>query len=131
MRLAWDDERKANRCRVAALLLGTLALAGCSSASSVGSPDSSPSLSSRLSAYFSGSKEPPATAKPVAASIDCPGVDVRAGASTLNITSKAGQATAGDLRYQVSFGQLARECLVAEGILTIKVGVQGRVIIGP
>lgn len=132
MRLAWDDKHRANGCRIAAVL-ATLVLAGCSSASSVGSPDSSPSLSSRLSSYFTGSKEAPApaTAKPVAASIDCPGVDIRAGASTLNITSKSGQATAGDLRYQVSFGELARECQVTEGALTIKVGVQGRVIIGP
>jgi len=49
----------------------------------------------------------------------------------LNIAAKAGEATAGDLRYQLSFGQTARECAVQSGTMSIKVGVQGRVILGP
>jgi hypothetical protein len=49
----------------------------------------------------------------------------------MNITAKPGQATAGDLRYQLSFGQTARECSVQGGTMAIKVGVQGRVILGP
>jgi hypothetical protein len=119
------------------LVGGALALAACSSTSSV-SPETTPSptLMNRLSSYFSGSKEaapsPATTAKPVAASVDCPGVEIRAGAGTLNIAAKtATQPTAADLRYQLSFNQLARECIVADSNLTIKVGVQGRVIIGP
>ncbi len=130
---AFSERRIGNPVRGAALLVGVLALGACSSAQNVGSPDASPSLTSRLSSYFSASKEaaPAAAAKPVAASIDCPGVEIRRGAATLNVASKTTEATAADLRYQVSFGQLARECIVAEGNLTIKVGVQGRVIIGP
>jgi hypothetical protein len=58
-------------------------------------------------------------------------VDIRTGASTLEVAAKTGQATAADLRYQLSFGQTARECLVQGGVMTIKVGVQGRVILGP
>ena len=49
----------------------------------------------------------------------------------MEIAAKSGQATAADLRYQLSFGQTARECLVLGGVMTIKVGVQGRVILGP
>ncbi len=49
----------------------------------------------------------------------------------MNIAVRTDQATAGDLRYQLSFGQTARECRVQDGTLTIKVGVQGRVILGP
>jgi hypothetical protein len=49
----------------------------------------------------------------------------------LNIAAKTGDATAGDLRYQLSFGQTARECIVQGGTMSIKVGVQGRVILGP
>jgi hypothetical protein len=115
-------------------LSAALALAGCSSAST-GTPDATPSLSSRLSSYFTGPKEAPppaAPAQPVAASVDCPGVDVRQGASTMNIAAKTAQAPSpADLRYQLSFGQFARECMVAAGSLTIKVGVQGRIIVGP
>jgi hypothetical protein len=121
-------------CRPGIALAGALALAGCSSASNVGSPDATPSLSSRLSSYFTSSKEPApaAPAQPVAASVNCPGVEVRQGAATMNVAGKTAQApTAADLRYQLSFSQFARECSAAAGSLTMKVGVQGRVIVGP
>jgi hypothetical protein len=50
----------------------------------------------------------------------------------MNIAAKTTtDATAGDLRYQLSFGQTARECAVQGAIMIIKVGVQGRVILGP
>jgi hypothetical protein len=35
------------------------------------------------------------------------------------------------VRYQLSFGQTARECAVQGETMTMKVGVQGRAIIGP
>jgi hypothetical protein len=133
---ACGDGRIGRKVHILALLGGALALGACSSAQNVGSQESSPTLMNRLSGYFGGTKtaapKPAATAAPVAPSVDCPGVEIRAGAGTFNVaTAKQGQATAGDLKYQVSFNQLARECIVAEGNLTIKVGVQGRVIIGP
>jgi hypothetical protein len=40
-------------------------------------------------------------------------------------------ARARDLRYQLSFGQTARECVVQGPTIFVKVGVQGRVILGP
>jgi hypothetical protein len=49
----------------------------------------------------------------------------------MNIAAKTTDATAGDLRYQLSFGQTARECAVQGAIMIIKVGVQGRAILGP
>jgi hypothetical protein len=56
---------------------------------------------------------------------------IRPGASTLNIAVKPKQTTAGDLRYQLSFGQTARECQIQDGVMSIKVGVEGRVLLGP
>jgi hypothetical protein len=58
-------------------------------------------------------------------------MDIRPGASTLNIAVKPNQATAGDLRYQLSFRQTARECQVQDGVMSIKVGVEGRVLLVP
>jgi hypothetical protein len=130
MRPADDEERRLGTWRIAALLLSGALLAGCSSASSVG--DSS--FGSRFTSLFASAKPgvtQPASPTPSAPNIECPGVDIRAGASTLNIAAKAGQATAGDLRYQLSFRQTARECLVQGDSLAIKVGVEGRVILGP
>lgn len=131
------DDSKRGRRRAAALIAGAVLLSGCSSASSVvdnyeTSPP--PSWSARISSFFSGAKPgvtQPKSATPSAPEVECPGVDIRAGASTLNVAAKSDQATAGDLRYQLSFGQTARECHVQDGTMFIKVGVQGRVILGP
>ena len=58
---------------------------------------------------------------------------MRTGAATLMIGSKPGEGepSAIDLRYQGSFVRTARECHVNAGVMTMKVGVEGRVIIGP
>jgi hypothetical protein len=118
----------------AALIASAAVLSGCSLASSIGSSDNSPSLTSRFTSLFSGATPgvtQPHSPTPTAPDYECPGVDIRTGASTLNIASKAVEATAGDLRYQLSFGQTARECAVQGTTMSIKVGVQGRVILGP
>jgi hypothetical protein len=129
-----DDERKRGRRRALVMLGSAVLLSGCSSVSSISGSDDPPSFSSRVASLFSSAKPgvtQPASPTPSAPEIECPGVDIRTGASTLNIAAKTGQATAGDLRYQLSFGQTARECSVQGGALSIKVGVQGRVILGP
>ncbi len=127
------DEGRGSARRAAALLIGGLLMTGCSSSSSVDSADS-PTFTSRISSFFSSAPKDgmtrTATGEP-AADIECPGVDIRPGASTLSIAVKTNQPTAGDLRYQLSLAQTARECLVQPGTMTIKVGVQGRVILGP
>ncbi len=62
---------------------------------------------------------------------DCPSVEIRGGASTLAIAAKPQGATASDLRYQLTFTQTARQCLLAGSVLRMRVGVQGRIIVGP
>jgi hypothetical protein len=68
-----------------------------------------------------------------ATDVECPSVDVRTGAATLMIGSKPGEGepSALDLRYQGSIIRTARECHVNSGMMTMKVGVEGRVITGP
>ena len=132
MRARHDDEQRRGERRAAAVFVGVMLLAGCSSDQITGSSDSS--FGSRFAGFFSGAKPgvtQPASPTASAPEVECPGVDIRAGASTLNIAAKAAQATAGDVRYQLSFRQTARECLVQSGTMIIKVGIQGRVILGP
>jgi hypothetical protein len=126
-----DERARGGGCAMVALM-GAVALSGCSGASSI--VDSSPSIGSRFANLFSSAKPgvtQPASPMPSAPEVECPGVDIRTGASTLEVAAKSDQPTAGDLRYQLSFGQTARECLVQAGTMSIKVGVQGRVILGP
>lgn len=65
--------------------------------------------------------------------IECPNVEVRTGAATLMIGSKPNDAepSAVDLRYQGTIIRTARECQVNAGVMTMKIGVEGRVITGP
>lgn len=138
MRPGQDEGTRRGYRRAVVLLLSAAALSGCSSLGISGGDDpgtsTSPSFSSRFSSMFANTKPGVTQPKSPTASapeIDCPGVDIRGGTSTLNISAKGADGTAGDLKYQLSLGQTARECHVQDGTLTIKVGVQGRVIVGP
>ena len=106
-----------------------LLLAGCGSSS----------LSSSLSSLnvFDSNKATTGTAAEGAAAdpsdIECPGVTVRSGASTLMIgdSSKTAEPGVLSLRYQGTIIRTARECNVTAGVVTMKVGIEGRIITGP
>lgn len=68
-----------------------------------------------------------------ATDISCPDVSVRTGAATLIIGGKPGESepSALDLRYQGSIVRTARECRVSAGMMTMKVGIEGRIVTGP
>jgi hypothetical protein len=87
----------------------------------------------RISALF-GSSSAPASAvdqTPTSEEFDCPRIDIRAGASTLLSYANPEEQTALNVRYQGSFVRGARECRVMGNQVNIKIGVQGRVIVGP
>src|SRR5690606_25641951 len=58
-------------------------------------------------------------------------VDIRRGAGTIAINTNAREPSAMQLRYQISVGEMARECANVAGNLNIKVGMQGRIVLGP
>jgi hypothetical protein len=114
----------ARRGRVAALALLCPLLAGCSSSLSMSS----------FSSLFgsSGTEANAAVGEALPLNFECPDVQVRQGAATLSSSSNPAEPTAMNLRYQVSIGTTARECRLLPGnTLSIKVGMQGRVILGP
>jgi len=47
------------------------------------------------------------------------------------IGAGAGEASATTLRYQLTIGRMARECALVAGNVKMKVGVEGRVVVGP
>jgi hypothetical protein len=117
-----------------------LTIAGCTtggfmSSKSEGTTSSgSVPFGDRISSLFSSTAPPPASQVPVTPTtdnFDCPRIDIRQGASTLLINSSESEANALGLRYQGSFVRAARECRVSGSNVTIKIGVQGRVILGP
>jgi hypothetical protein len=89
-----------------------------------------------VKSLFSGSSTslaaaPAAPGAPASADVECPAVEYRLGAATLAINDPGVENSALSLRYQASFLQTARECAVRDGNLNIKVGVQGRIVVGP
>jgi hypothetical protein len=69
-------------------------------------------------------------AQAAAGDANCPAVEVRRGAATLTV-GPTGERTAMTLKYQGSFTRFARECSVVEGNMIAKVGVEGRIVLGP
>ncbi len=99
------------------------------------SPAGAQSISDKLNSWFFGggssSQQPPGNTDNTQAEIECPGVEVRAGASTLAINTTGAESTPMNTRYQVTIGQTARECAALGGVVTMRIGVQGRVLLGP
>ena len=100
-----------------------LGLAGCSSTNVFST--------SALDLFSTSSKATSGDAGVAAdpnADVECPGIEVRSGAATLMIGSKPGEGepSALDLRYQATIIRTARECRVTAGVMTMKVGVEGR-----
>jgi hypothetical protein len=63
---------------------------------------------------------------------ECPRVQVRTGAATLTSSGNPAEPTALNMRYQVTIGTTARECRMGpNNMVQVKVGMQGRVILGP
>jgi hypothetical protein len=133
--------RRAASRPAAALLVAAIAVAGCSSLGSSGSQGTTSASSGsvpftdRISNLFRSSSSTPAAAAveaPITADdIECPRMDIRTGASTLLINGSTTEGDAMALRYQGTFVRAARECRVQNGQLSIKIGVEGRVILGP
>jgi hypothetical protein len=110
------------RCRLwLALAVVAPSLGACSGLSM-------PSLSSPFGGS-SASAEATDSAAFAPANFECPGVTIRQGAGTMSVGGN--EPTAMNLRYQLSLGETARECRVANGLVTMKVGVRGRVVLGP
>jgi hypothetical protein len=100
------------------------------------SPSSSSSFTDRFSKFVLGGSATDAQggtqgATMAPSDIDCPAVEIRQGASTFAQSAGDSGSAALSLRYQANFLKFARECALRGGNVTLKVGIEGRVILGP
>jgi hypothetical protein len=97
-------------------------------------PPSTPSLKDKIASFFSGAtqKNPQSVAN-ASPDVECPFLDIRQGASTLTFPPPPpdGSNEAMSLKYQGIFVRAARDCAVVNGQMVIRVGIQGRIIVGP
>jgi hypothetical protein len=98
-------------------------------------PAASESLTDRFKSLFGGKsdeQQPPIVDnKEPVPDINCPPVGIRAGASTYAVAAPGKEAVGNDVRFQATISRTARECVKAGGDITARIGIQGRVIVGP
>jgi hypothetical protein len=103
-------------------------------------PAAAQSLTDRFKSLFGGSKSEEPAEKPAAPAegqkntdpeIFCPPVAIRSGASTYAVALPGKEAVGSDLRFQATITRTARECAINGGEITARIGIQGRVIVGP
>jgi hypothetical protein len=149
-----DYMRGSGRFATAVVLLLSALASGCGGGNLFGGPaatappptntaaappastGSGSSSSSYLTSFFSGSSDKGVQSVAGAApDVECPFITIREGASTLTINAggdnSSGANTAMSLKYQGTFVRAARQCSVVAAQMTIKVGVEGRIILGP
>jgi hypothetical protein len=113
-----------------------VAVAFLAGADGVTSCASAQSITDKLGGWLFGKSSPPPPSAGTSpegppVEIDCPSVTVRQGAATLAITEPGVEASPMTTRYQVSIGDTARDCAARGGVMTMRVGVEGRVLLGP
>jgi hypothetical protein len=119
---------------------GSRFFGGPSASTTAPAPDPTPTnttsssgswLPADVTNFFNGSSDkgpqPVAGATP---DVECPYIQIREGASTL-IINGPGDNAAMSLKYQGTFVRAARQCAVVAGQMVMKVGVEGRIILGP
>jgi hypothetical protein len=100
-------------------------------------PASAQSITDRFKSLFGGGKSDeaapsaPGEGQSETGGLTCPDVKVRAGASTYAVAAPGKQAAGSDMRYQATITRTARDCNLSAGQITARVGIQGRVIVGP
>ena len=120
------------RMKIVGLAAVSLALA----CGLVAAPAGAQSLTDRFKSLFGGKSDEPQPQAPVVSSEpqteeNCPPVSIRAGASTYAVGAPGKPAVGNDMRYQASIAKTARDCTKANGEITARIGIQGRVIAGP
>lgn len=123
-----------SRHRIARAAHATVAVAICGSVLAA-TPAWSQSITDRFKSLFGSSEKDQAptvsNGPPVESQLTCPSVTVRSGASTYAVGLPGKEASGSDLRYQAVISRTARECNLNTGVITAKIGVQGRIIAGP
>ncbi|MGX1787716.1 hypothetical protein ACWIGM_13285 [Bosea sp. NPDC055332] len=121
---------RVGRFALPAALALTLAGCGSSGSSSTGEPSSAQKLGNIL--MFQSTTPPPVDQLPQDDEVNfiCPQVIISDGGAAIRAQSGP---DSGSLRSQVSITTVARECTPVgkDGAFTLKVGVEGRILIGP
>lgn len=111
------------------LAASMLSIGGCGGkVGSFDTPDNS-SGTSKLARLFGLGKDQSAAAKP-SGQIVCPEITIVEGTAAARFHSGS-PASNSNLRVQYSLGDVARECSLRDDKIALKVGIAGKVLLGP
>ena len=119
MGAATSGAKASGVCLTAALLLAACSASGGGGGNALGNLLAFNSLSA-----------PPLQAQNKVIKVDCPAVLADDSTSSDRVFV-GGSQSSDQVRYQYDIAQLARQCDVENGQLAIKVGVEGRLVLGP
>lgn len=115
------------KVRMIGALAALVALAGCNSGSSLMPGLSGGGGGLGTQALFGNPQNVPQASLPQdEVDLNCPAVGVMEGAAAFRV----GRAGTSDVAHQASLNDVARECRFAGTQMSVKVGVQGRMLIG-
>jgi hypothetical protein len=125
----------ARRMLILPILLAGLAACG-STGGSGGDSDSSFSFSSMFGSSSTASAdartEPVQAAKATTVRAEnCPQIEIQAGTRAYRLFEKGLEEQAMGLRYQAAIAETARECSMLGAETAMRIGIQGRVLVGP
>jgi hypothetical protein len=137
--MGWQGFRMARHRVIRAAFASVVATAlGCGT---LAAPAAAQSLTDRFKSLFGGGKseeqEPaekpaaPAEGQSRESDVLCPPVAIRSGASTYAVGAPGKEPVGSDLRFQATITRTARECSFNGGEITARIGIQGRIIVGP
>ena len=115
--------------RIAAAASAAALLSACS----MGGIAPAPSAQTQELQTAAVSPEEIAAQSPILPAIatECPPIKVRPGAEALYFYGKGQIGNPRDLQYQAVIDKQSRNCVVSNGLITVKMGVVGRFMLGP
>lgn len=116
--------------RGTAAAVAMLTLAGCSMGGMFGGGTTDPSKYANVSASETQIAQAAPNALPAIAT-ECPPIKVRPGGENLFDYGGGRARNAQDLHFQAVIDQQSRNCVVSNGLITVQMGVSGRVLLGP
>ena len=117
--------------RAGAVAATALLLAGCSMGDMFGSAGPAPVSSAQTANPTAQELSAAATAALPAIATECPPIKVRPGGEALFFYGKGKVGDPHALNYQAILDKQSRNCVASNGLITVKMGVVGRVLIGP
>ena len=116
--------------RVAAIGALAAVLAGCSMGGMMGSGAPAEQNLQNATATPAAMAEAQSNALPAIAT-ECPPIKVRPGGEAMYYYGGGQVGNARDLQYQGVIEESSRNCVVSNGLITVQMGVVGRVLLGP